>query len=86
MFLIHLFPRYNYIYFGDEEEQQDEDLLQQQHLPVHDRIKNPNAINGNPKTLKQPQHDEHVAPLQLTKIAVLTKNVPPMKQIKSHRT
>ena len=73
-------------YYSDAGEQQDEDLQQQQHLPVHARIKNPNAIKGNPKTLKQPQHVEHVEPLQLAKIAVLTKNVPPMKQTKSHKT
>ena len=72
-------------YSADAGEQQDEDL-QQQYLPVHARIKNPNAIKGNPKTLKQPQHVEHVVPLQLAKIAVLTKNVPPMKQTKSHKT
>ena len=71
-------------YYSDAGEQRDEGLLQQQHLPDHARIKNPNAIKGSPKLLKHPQHALHAAAVQVLPInATLNKYDPNTKQIKS---
>ena len=63
-------------------EQEDAQHLLDQYL-----ITNPNAIKGNPKLLKQPQHVLHAAAVQVLLIkAKLNKYEPKTKQTKSQAT
>ena len=55
-----------------------------QHFPHQHLITNPNAINGNPKLLKQPQHALQATAVQVLPIkAKLNKYEPKTKQTKS---
>ena len=55
-----------------------------QHLPYQPLITNPNAIKGNPKLLKQPQHALQATAVQVLPIkAKLNKYEPKTKQTKS---
>ena len=69
-----------FIYSESELELGSEQVdLQHQYL-----IKNPNAINGNPKLLKQPQHALQATAVQVLPIkAKLNKYEPKTKQTKS---
>jgi len=55
-----------------------------QYFPRQDLITNPNAIKGNPKLLKQPQHVLQAVTVQVLPIkAKLNKYEPKTKQTKS---
>ena len=73
-----------YIYSESELELGSEQV-DVQHLPHQHLITNPNAINGNPKLLKQPQHAlQAAAAVQVLPIkAKLNKYEPKTKQTKS---
>ena len=69
-----------YIYLESEQ-------VDVQHLPHQHLITNPNAIKGNPKLLKQPQHALRATDVQVLPIkAKLNKYEPNTKQIKSQAT
>ena len=69
----------NYLESEPVSEQADAQHLLDQYL-----ITNPNAIKGNPKLLKQPQHVLHAAAVQVLPIkAKLNKYEPKTKQTKS---
>jgi len=56
-------------------------------LPHQHLITNPNAIKGNPKLLKQPQHALQATAVQVLPIkAKLNKYEPNTKQTKSQAT
>ena len=75
-----------YIYSESELELGSEQV-DAQHLLDQYLITNPNAIKGNPKLLKQPQHVLQAAAAQVLPIkAKLNKYEPNTKQTKSQAT
>ena len=75
-----------YIYSESEFELGSEQV-DVQHFPYQHLIRNPNAIKGSPKLLKQPQHVLHATAVQVLPIkARLNKYEPNTKQTKSQAT
>ena len=72
-----------YIY-SDAELGLESEHVDVQHFPHQHLITNPNAIKGNPKLLKQPQHVLQATDVQVLPIkAKLNKYEPKTKQTKS---
>ena len=77
----------DFIFYSESELELGSEQVDVEHLPHQHLIRNPNAIKGNPKLLKQPQHALQATAVQVLPIkAKLNKYEPNTKQTKSQAT